>query len=87
MSRIYIVSTTIQEPPPPGASEHEGGVSTTTYRLVKADNPSQARNFVTRDAIGVRYAEQEAIVSMVSSGIKVEDATDPSAPQPTLPGV
>jgi hypothetical protein len=87
MSRIYVVSTTIHEPPPVGAPEEEAGLSTTTFRLVKADNPSQARNYVTKDAISVRYAEQDAIVSMLSNGIKVEDATDPLASQPTLPGV
>lgn len=79
MSRIYVVTTTI-------ADNGSDGVFSDT-RLVKADNPSQARNYVTRHSITVKYAEQQEIVDLLSSGHDVEDATDPNEPQPTLPGV
>lgn len=79
MSRIYVVTTTV-------AANDSDGVFTDT-RLVKADNPSQARNYVTRASITVKYAEQESIVELLSKGCEVEDATDPTALQPTLPEV
>lgn len=79
MSRIYVVTTTI------AANDNHGALE--EHRLVKADNPAQARNFVTRDTVSVKYAEQQDIVDLIEEGTSVEDATDPNAPQPTLPGV
>lgn len=78
MSRIYVVTTTV-------AAASEGVI--TEIRLVNADNPSQARNYVTRSTVNVRYAEQRDLADLLTNGYRVEDATDPAAPQPTLPGV
>ena len=83
MSRIYTVSVSINSNNPPPVGE----ATVTSVRLVLADNPAQARNFVTRDSIVVRYAEQEELALLVSEGVVVEDATDPNALQPTMPGV
>lgn len=79
MSRIYMAIITIQ--PDDGSKE----VSET--RLVKADTPAQARNFVNRDSLGIVHASQDDLVRLVGAGYKVEDATDPRAQQPTLPEV
>lgn len=85
MSRIYIVKTTAISLPK--REELARPESLTTSRLVRADNPAQARNFVTRDSISVRYAEQDELALLVSEGVSVEDATDPNNQQPTLPVV
>lgn len=81
MSRLYVVTTTVDARI---LGDHQ---RVETTRLIKADNPGQAKAFVTRNSVIAKYAEQQEIVDLLASGIKVEDATDPSARQPTLPNV
>lgn len=83
MSRLYVVKNTIATKSPAPA----GDASLTEVRLVKADNPGQAKAFVTRSSVIAKYAEQQEIVDLLALGVKVEDATDPSAVQPTLDNV
>lgn len=83
MSRIYVVTTSINGKYPAPV----GDATTTSVRLVKADNPAQARNFAVKDSVSVKYAEQQDLVDLMALGAKVEDATDPNAAQPTLPNV
>jgi len=62
MSKIYRVSSTL-----PG---HQA-------RLVRANNRQAAVNFVARDTLVGNLATQDELVSAITSGVKIEDASSP----------
>ena len=62
MSKIYRVSSTV-----PGL----------TARLVRANNRQAAVNFVARDTLVGNLATQDELVSAITAGTKIEDASSP----------
>lgn len=62
MSKIYRVSSTV-----PGL----------TARLVRANNRQAAVNFVARDTLIGNLATQDELVSAITAGTKIEDASSP----------
>lgn len=62
MSKIYRVSSTL--------AGHQA-------RLVRANNRQAAVNFVARDTLVGNLATQDELVSAITAGTKIEDASSP----------
>lgn len=48
------------------------------HRLIRANTPAQAIGFAVRSDYNAEVASQEALVGLLGSGIKVEDAGEPA---------
>lgn len=44
-------------------------------RLVEANNPSAARNFVVRDSVKAEIADQKRLFELAKAGVEIEVAT------------
>ena len=72
MSKIYRVKHTI-------AGTFGDGMPANVHaeRYVRANNRQSAVNFVARDTLVANLATQDELVSAITAGVKIEDASSP----------